>query len=129
MPSEEDFRALRAVMQTRLEELRAQISSELGSQMTEHYRDIAGEVVDSADEAVGAELAGLENAAIGRNVAEVRDLEAALDRLAKGNYGYCIDCRSEIELARLQAYPTCKRCEPCQRAYEHTYAGMSHPSL
>jgi len=120
---------LRALMQERLRALRQQLTTEVRDEASERYRDIAGEVVDSGDEAIGAELAGVENAVIGRNVVEVRDLEAALERLATDAYGRCIDCRGEIELARLKAYPTCKRCEPCQRAYEHTHAGTSHPSL
>ena len=129
MPSEEDLKDLRALMQEQLKVLRLQLTSELRNEMTEHYRDISGEVTDSGDEAIGAELAGLENAVIGRNVTEVRDLEAALERMNQGSYGFCVDCRREIDLERLKAYPTCKRCQPCQRAYEHTYAGSTHPSL
>jgi len=129
MPSEDDLKMLRTLMQERLNALRLQLTTELDNEMTEHYRDISGEVTDSADEAIGAELAGLENAVIGHNVTEVRDLEAALERITQGSYGYCIDCRGEIELERLKAYPTCKRCQPCQRAHEHTYAGTTHPSL
>lgn len=129
MPSEDDLKMLRTLMQERLKALRLQLTSELDNEMTERYRDISGEVTDSADEAIGAELAGLENAVIGHNVMEVRDLEAALERMTNGSYGSCIDCRGEIEIERLKAYPTCKRCQPCQHAYEHTYAGTTHPSL
>ncbi len=129
MPSEDDLKDLRALMQEQLKVLRLQLTSELKNEMTEHYRDISGEVTDSGDEAIGAELAGLENAVIGHNVTEVRDLEAALERMNQGSYGFCVDCRREIDLERLKAYPTCKRCQPCQRAYEHTYAGSTHPSL
>ena len=129
MASEEDLKMLRTLMQEHIKTLRLQLAAELSDESAEHYRDISGEVTDSGDEAIGAELAGLENAVIGHNVMEVRDIEAALERMKQGSYGFCIDCRGEIDLERLKAYPTCKRCQPCQRAYEHTYAGTSHPSL
>ncbi|HXY22087.1 MAG TPA: TraR/DksA C4-type zinc finger protein [Burkholderiaceae bacterium] len=129
MASEDDLKMLRTLMQEHIKTLRLQLAAELSDESAEHYRDISGEVTDSGDEAIGAELAGLENAVIGHNVTEVRDLEAALERITQGSCGYCIDCRGEIELERLKAYPTCKRCQPCQRAYEHTYAGTTHPSL
>jgi len=116
-------------MQEHIKTLRLQLAAELSDESAEQYRDISGEVTDSGDEAIGAELAGLENAVIGHNVMEVRDIEAALERMKQGSYGFCIDCRGEIDLERLKAYPTCKRCQPCQSAYEHTYAGTSHPSL
>jgi len=128
MPSD-DLKALRKSMEDRLGELRLQIAAETAEEAGEHYRDIAGEVVDAGDEAVGAELAGLENALIGRNVGEVRDLEAALQRLAHGSYGRCADCQGEIERARLKVNPTCTRCQPCQRVHERTYAGGAHSSL
>lgn len=127
--TENELKMLRMLMQERLKALRLQLTSELDNEATEHYRDISGEVTDSADEAIGAELAGLENAVIGHNVTEVRDLEAALERMKNASYGTCISCGGEIDLERLKAYPTCKRCQPCQRTYEHTYAGTAHPSL
>jgi len=129
MPSEDDLKMLRALLQERIQALRSQLAAELSDESAEHYRDISGEVTDSGDEAVGAELAALENAVIGHNVMEVRDIEAALERMKQGSYGFCIECRGEIDLERLKAYPTCKRCQPCQSAFEHTHAGTRHPSL
>jgi len=129
MPSNVDLGTLRQLMQERLAELRLQIAAETAEESAEPYRELAGEVVDSGDEAVGAELAGLENALIGRNLGEARELEAALERLARGNYGRCRECHGEIDLARLKACPTCERCQPCQRVHEHTYAGAAHSSL
>jgi RNA polymerase-binding transcription factor DksA len=129
MPSEDDLKMLRTLMQERVAALRLQLAGELSDESAEHYRDISGEVTDSGDEAIGAELAALENAVIGHNVMEVRDIEAALERMKQGSYGFCIQCHSEIDRERLKAYPSCKRCQPCQSAYEHTHAGASHPSL
>ena len=129
MLTNDQIEALRGKMEQRLEELRAQLEGQLASEAGERYRDIAGEVTDTGDEAVGDELADTENALIGLHVDEVRDIEAALNRVADGSYGRCIDCHDEIDLARLMAYPTCTRCQACQRIQERTHAGGTHSSL
>jgi DnaK suppressor protein len=50
--------------------------------------------------------------------AELGDIEAALERLYAGTYGQCTDCGVTIPPARLNAYPTAKRCIDCQTVAE-----------
>ena len=50
--------------------------------------------------------------------AELGDIEAALKRIQAGTYGQCTDCGVVIPPARLQAYPTAKRCIKCQSLAE-----------
>jgi DnaK suppressor protein len=50
--------------------------------------------------------------------AELGDIEAALKRIQAGTYGQCTDCGVVIPPARLQAYPTAKRCINCQSLAE-----------
>ncbi len=50
--------------------------------------------------------------------AELGDIEAALARLQAGTYGQCTDCGVTIPPARLNAYPTAKRCIDCQSLVE-----------
>ena len=50
--------------------------------------------------------------------AELGDLEAALERLDAGTYGQCSECGVTIPPARLNAYPTAKRCIDCQISAE-----------
>ena len=76
---------------------------------------------DTADEAVGDALADLNLAVIDRHVREIRDIEAAGERMKKGVFGSCIDCGAEIGFERLRAYPTAKRCLACQRQRERIY--------
>ena len=49
---------------------------------------------------------------------ELNQVQAALDRMAAGTYGVCIDCGTDIPLARLQAAPATKRCMACQAMSE-----------
>jgi DnaK suppressor protein len=50
--------------------------------------------------------------------AEAENVEIALQRLAEGKYGICIDCGEEIPAARLEAIPESIRCIKDQRIYE-----------
>jgi DnaK suppressor protein len=50
--------------------------------------------------------------------AELGDIEAALVRIQTGAYGTCSDCACTIPEERLSAYPTAKRCWPCQTQHE-----------
>ncbi len=50
--------------------------------------------------------------------AELGDIDAALERIEAGSYGQCIDCGVAIPPARLDAYPTAKRCIDCQTMTE-----------
>ena len=63
------------------------------------------------------------------HINELRDIEAAMRRLNVGAYGVCIECDDELEVERLRAYPTAKRCLPCQQNYERNHAGNKHSSL
>jgi RNA polymerase-binding transcription factor DksA len=41
------------------------------------------------------------------------EVEAAIDRLEKGTYGYCERCGQPISPARLEAKPAARRCIAC----------------
>src|SRR5580658_11245553 len=55
---------------------------------------------------------------LGRNASLVRDLRAALNRVAQGTYGVCIDCEEPIAPKRLAAVPWIPRCLSCQNDLE-----------
>ena len=46
------------------------------------------------------------------------EIEEALERLAEGNYGRCIDCGCWIRIKRLETIPWAKRCRACQEKWE-----------
>ena len=65
---------------------------------------------DRATEREGDEvLEGLGNA--GR--AEIRMIEAALDRIRDGTFGKCVECGEAISEERLDAVPYAARCRNC----------------
>jgi RNA polymerase-binding transcription factor len=112
--------------QTLLEEVR----DELEHSENQQYIELIGRVPpDVGDESVGDALADLNLAIIDRHVQELRDIDAAKLRIRDGSFGVCIDCGGEIAFERLRAYPTAKRCRPCQEHREKTYAHQGTPSL
>lgn len=84
---------------------------------------------DSGDESAANALADFNLTILDRHVQELRDIEAAFQRIRKGQYGACIDCGGEIGFKRLQVYPTAKRCIVCQQKHEREYAQAGHPTL
>jgi RNA polymerase-binding protein DksA len=113
----------------RSRELRSEIHDTLLRTDAETFARIAGEVRDAEEDAVADLLVDVNMAEITRDVRELRDVEAALRRIATGTYGVCLNCREPIAHARLEAYPTAKRCLPCQRRYDQSKGVAPPPSL
>jgi RNA polymerase-binding transcription factor DksA len=74
-------------------------------------------------------ITDLGHANMGRDLSELRALEAALARLRDGSYGICAECGGDIGFERLRANPAAVRCVDCQRLHEKTFAGPSTSSL
>jgi RNA polymerase-binding protein DksA len=116
-----------AKLKQRYRELWADVQRELGE--SQPYQELAGETHDIEDEAAADLLVDLNLADIHRDILEMRDVEAALQRIVDRSYGRCCECGGNIPLERLSAYPTAKRCQPCQRRYEQTHVAASGPRL
>jgi len=50
-----------------------------------------------------------------RRSVELRQIEAALQRMADGRYGYCLTCGENIAPDRLEGDPTAVLCNDCAR--------------
>ena len=89
---------------------------------SEHVADLIGGAGDSGDAAAASVLRDITESEIVRDIGEVRDIAAAVARIAAGSYGLCIDCGEPIRFKRLDAYPTAKRCLACQERREKLQA-------
>jgi DnaK suppressor protein len=95
----------------------------------EHYSTLAGEVPDTGDQAVAAQLTDYENALARRYAAAIRDIDNALIRIEEHRFGRCVDCGDQIGFQRLSVYPTATRCVSCQQRFDRTYAHEATPTL
>jgi len=102
-------------------ELRQTIHSALVNAEDKTYAEVAGRVLDVAEESVAAMFSDDKILMINKEVAEQTDVVAALARITDGTYGVCVDCAEDIGVKRLDAYPTAKRCIRCQTHYERQY--------
>lgn len=117
-------------LKTDYQTLLREVHDELANTGDQHRIDLLNrEPGDSGDESMANALADFNVAQIDRHVRELRDIEAAFERVRIGEYGVCIDCGVDIGFARLQAYPTARRCIACQERREREYAHEGHPKM
>ena len=93
------------------------------------YAEHAGNAPDSGDQSVADLLADVGEAETTRDLEELRGLEAARERLKAGTYGMCSDCRADIGIERLRAFPAALRCMRCQERHDRTFAGARTSTL
>lgn len=50
---------------------------------------------------------------------QLDELRAALERLEEGTFGFCLSCKEQIDTDLMDADPTRRMCEQCERVYSH----------
>ena len=104
-----DTAAIEERLTERLSELRARltrVNADLAEPLNADSSEQAGEVEDDAGLEAEASLI----------VREAASIDRALERIAKGTYGECVRCGSQIAPARLDARPEAALCIDCARA-------------
>ncbi len=115
--TEQQIASLKDWMARRKSHLLDEIREVLARSGRAQHAELLG---DMGDEAVASLLRDISEAEVLRDIGEVRDIAAAEQRLAGGQYGICIDCGEPVVYERLKAYPSAKRCMPCQQRREKT---------
>ena len=129
MLTQHQMNEFKNILERRYREVREEIRKALLQSDEQSYIELAGQVQDMENSSVADLLVDVALANIDRHVEEIRDIDAALLRIAAGSYGVCTDCDEAIEVKRLEAYPTAKRCRPCQTNYENRSASPKRTSL
>jgi DnaK suppressor protein len=117
------------LINARREALEAEIRDEIARNREQTYGEVAGAAPDAGDESLADLIVDLDNAEVVRDLAELRELEAALSRIRDGTYGECIDCGREIGIERLRALLIARRCVDCQSVREKTFVQPERPRL
>lgn len=121
--------ALKSTLKGRLEALLEEVRQDLLTSDDDRAALLVDRVRDVGDESLADLIVDLDLADTDRDLEELRDVEAALGRIGLGTYGMCVDCGGPIPVERLTAYPTAKRCQPCQRMHEKTFAQKNKATL
>lgn len=127
--SKEQLKTMQARLEAERSRLRGLIREELLRNDAEQYGDLAGQVHDTGDESVADLLADVNITVVGRSIQELREVEAALERIKMGSYAVCEDCATTIPFARLEAYPTARRCIADQERHEKLFMEGNKPSI
>jgi DnaK suppressor protein len=118
--SQDQLDHLKGMLDQREEALQNDIRREVDLQ--DNYTQLASEVPDPGDSSFANLTVDLGNAAVTRDIVELRAIQTAHKRIENGIYGECAECGFEIPYERMQALPTAERCAPCQDMYEKTHA-------
>lgn len=121
--TEVELRKYEARLLARREQLRAELHQALLDTRREEYADVAGQVYDSGDASIAEMLIGIDLSGRERELDDLREVEAALERLRQDQFGICVECRSPIETGRLESYPEARRCMLCQTRREARQRG------
>lgn len=108
-----------AAMKARLEETKA----DLERLAHEHEHDSDVVEVDQTTQGRLSRMDALQGQAMAQEVArrrdaEIRRIDAALQRIDEGDYGYCVACGEEVALKRLELDPATPNCIDCARSGE-----------
>lgn len=115
----EQLAYLKQLLDARDKVLRADLQRELNEK--DDFLDVATEAPDPGDSSFANLSVDLGNAAVTRDIVELRAIEAARIRMENGTYGNCVNCEAEIPYERMKVQPTAERCAPCQEVYEKTH--------
>jgi RNA polymerase-binding protein DksA len=113
-----------AALHQRLRTLRADVGGAVTDRLHRHGLDshddaaLPNRRLDTDDDAAAETATSMDIVHVARDAEELAMLDAALERVASGDYGYCIDCGEEIARERLVANPAAARCTECQERSE-----------
>jgi DnaK suppressor protein len=125
----EQLQELARMLTKRRESLEAETHADAAKSREDVFSATTGPVADTGDAAAADVISDVENAELSRDLEELREIEAALDRLREGRYGACTDCGGEIGLERLRTEPAARRCIRCQSVHEKTFPQPGKPTL
>lgn len=101
-----------------LKDRHAELKESVWSVITQRHANGGDRSADPMAWATETLHAEIEVALMDRHGRQVAEIEAALERLGRNEYGICRDCGGFIGLARLRALPFAQRCRPCQSRAE-----------
>src|SRR5438132_13097441 len=99
-------------------ERRARLQEFVRARVTEHRTGERRRSPEDATNAVESLSEDLEVAVLDRESREAAQIDAALERPARDEYGICGNCGRVMGLGRLKALPFAQRCTACQAGVE-----------
>jgi RNA polymerase-binding transcription factor DksA len=127
--TQQQTQELHKAIERRIRELIDELRDDIARVRNGPADHIGGPARDPGDESVAMLIADLDRADLGRDLSELRALEAARQRIADGSYGSCVDCGGDIDYERLRVNPAALRDVRCQTQHEKTFGTATAPTL
>lgn len=121
--NQDDLDHFQRQLKQRRDELRHTVAEKLRQTEREDFSALVGRVRDAGEESVAELVASTNLTLLDRETRELREVEAALNRMREGQYGICIECGADIGRERLQVRLTASRCIHCQTRREQSVRG------
>ena len=119
----DEIQKFKQQLEQRREQLIQEIRADIVETDNKNFSDMTGRVRDAGDESLAIQLSDFNISTAEKQAAELRQVEAALQRIKEGTYGKCVDCGGDIPRKRLEVYPTAERCTYCQMRWENIHGG------
>ena len=103
----------------------SQLTVEVNAARRHAGTGVGGETSDLKDAAGAETQAMVADAEVERDLAELREIQAARERIRSGTYGSCVECGIDIDLERIEAHPQASRCLKCQLRAEQLSAARA----
>lgn len=97
-----------------LKDKHTKLKESLRRVLTGRYPDEAHRLGATATKGIEILRDEIQVAVMDSHSRQLTQIETALERLGRRDYGICDDCGEFIGLARLRALPFADRCTPCQ---------------
>lgn len=110
--------ALATRLRGQRELLAAHLRQRLHQGDDEQEMTLANYFAHQDDAAESSQLNDIDLAELDHDLAELKSIDQALQRINDGSYGQCAHCGEAIATGRLQAQPTACLCLTCQKASE-----------
>lgn len=118
--STEQIAEFKQALEKRRDQLRMEARREQRQVTDREFFESNGEVRDPGDEALAIQMSDFNISTLAKDARELRQTEAALQRIADGTFGWCEDCGGEIPVERLRVAPWARRCTRCQARWEQS---------
>lgn len=114
----EEIEAVRQGLIERKTDLWSRVMHQLEHEAGERHRSVLEVIRESGDRALEELFESNLLSLVELKARELEDIEAALIRIERGEYGVCTDCGEWIRPARLEVMPYSIRCRRCQEQHE-----------
>ena len=120
----------RPILERRFPEAREQTRQALLQSDQQDPMEPAGQVHDSEESApAGLAVDVMREDLVDRHVEAVRAIDPALQWMAQGGEGQCVECGESVDIRHLRVSPAARGCIPCQTRHEGLGRTVRHPSL